>query len=214
MSVKSALGNKKASLLIVEERKFKDIVIGVPHHAPGGVEKLPCAEHQESDENAGYLGRYVAKKLRSCSIIACNYPIDSNKYFRSDYSMQIASWNPKFLVEIHGHGGSKANSDIEISSGSKENNKWSEKLEQILLSKCSNLKELKNISICGKFEKIYFQATNSATIMDGRWIPFHIELHSILRKSPESEMFKPPKIGFDFCDILVGALTEICRVEC
>ena len=115
-------------------------------------------------------------------------------------------------MEIHGHGETKANFDIEISSGRQENNKWSEKLEQILLSKCSNFKELKNISICGKFEKIYFKATNSATIMDGRWIPFHIELPSILRKSTKSNMFKPPKIGFDFCDILVEALREICRV--
>ena len=54
MSVKASLGNKKASLLIIEERKFKDIVIGVPHHAPGGVEKLPCAAHQEKVEILQY----------------------------------------------------------------------------------------------------------------------------------------------------------------
>lgn len=213
MSVKSVLGSKKASLLIIEERKFKDIVIGVPHHAPGGVEKLPCAEHQESDENAGYLGRYIAKKLRSCSIIACNYPIDSNKCIRTDYSMQITYWNPKFLVEIHGHGGGKANYDIEISSGKQENSKWSEKLELKLRSKCSNLKEFKSMTICGKLEKIYFKATKSATIMDGRWIPFHIELPSILRKSSETNIFKPPGIGYDFCDILIQALAEICRMK-
>ncbi|GAG06719.1 unnamed protein product [marine sediment metagenome] len=128
--------------------------------------------------------------------------------------MQIASWNPKFLVEIHGHGGSKAKFDIEISSGKPKNNKWSEKLELILRNKYSNLKEFKNVSICGKFEKIYFKASNTATIMDGRWIPFHIELPSILRKSSESKIFKLPKMGFDFCDILVEALTEICRVKC
>ena len=139
MSVKSTLASKKASLLIIEKRKFTDIVIGVPHHAPGGVEKLPCAEHQESDENAGYLGRYVAEKLKSCSIVACNYTIDSNKYLKSDYATQIVTWNPKFLVEIHGHGESRANFNIEISSGKQENNKWSENLGEILLNKYSNL---------------------------------------------------------------------------
>jgi len=60
----SILKSASISALIIEERKFKDIVIGVPHHAPAGIEKLPCLEHPESDENAGYLGRYIAEKLK------------------------------------------------------------------------------------------------------------------------------------------------------
>lgn len=108
MNIESILGSVSASVLIIEERKFKDIVVGVPHHAPAGTESLPCIAHPKSDENAGYLGRYVARNLNSCSIIACNYRIDVNKCLRSDYSMQIAQWNPKFLVEIHGGmGGQK-----------------------------------------------------------------------------------------------------------
>jgi hypothetical protein len=37
MSVESMLAFTAASLLILEERRRKDIVVGVPHHAPGGM---------------------------------------------------------------------------------------------------------------------------------------------------------------------------------
>jgi hypothetical protein len=97
------------------------MVVAVPHHAPAGKDTLPCLEHQEADENAGFLGWDLAERLGCSCIIACNYPVDSNKYFRSDYAMQIAAWNPKVLVEIHGHNGKKARSNIEISSGGGEN---------------------------------------------------------------------------------------------
>ena len=118
MSAELMLESTEPSLLIIEERRRKDIVVGVPHHAPAGIPKLPCPDHPDSDENAGFLGRYIAERLKCCSIIACNYPVDVNKFFRTDYTMQIASWNPKVLIEIHGHGGKNAKSDIEISSGS------------------------------------------------------------------------------------------------
>jgi hypothetical protein len=71
MSAELMLESTSTSILIIEERKFKDIIIGVPHHAPAGIDKLPCLEHEESDENAGFLGRYIAEKLNCCSIIAC-----------------------------------------------------------------------------------------------------------------------------------------------
>lgn len=211
MNTELILKSASESILIIEERKFKDIVIGVPHHAPAGTKTLPCDKHKDSDENAGFLGRYIAEKLNSCCIIACNYRIDVNKYFRSDYSMQIAQWNPKFLVEIHGHGDKKANYDIEISSGSSENNRWSTELETKLKDKCSKIKELKNLTICGKFEDIYLKATNSATITDGRWAPFHIELPSALRKPQKPKLWKPPLKGYKFCNCLIESLKEICR---
>jgi len=205
------LESASLSVLIIEERKFKDIVVGVSHHTPAGIEKLPCPEHPESDENAGYLGRYIAEKLNSCSIIACNYKVDVNKFFRSDYSMQIAQWNPKFLVEIHGHGGKKAKADIEISSGNSENNKWSIELAKKLKKHCSKIENLRIFSICGKFENIYLKAIDSVTIKDGRWIPFHIELPPSLRKHQKSKIRKPPKIGYQFCNCLIESLKEICR---
>ena len=112
MSGELMLEATDTSLLIIEKRGHTDIIVGVPHHAPAGVDQLPCPEHNKSDENTGFLGRYLAEILDACSIIACNYTVDVNKYFRTDYCMQIAKWDPKVLVEIHGHGSGKAKSDI------------------------------------------------------------------------------------------------------
>jgi len=209
LKIANLLLSTSESILFTEERQLKDIVIGVPHHAPAGIEKLRCPDNRISDENAGYLGRYIAEKLNCCSIIACNYSFDVNKYFRSDYSMQIAQWDPKFLVEIHGHGKTKAK--IEISSGCIENDKWSKKLAGKLKEKCSKIKGLRDISIYGEFKKINLKATGSVTIKDGRWIPFHIEMPSTLRKHNKSKVRKPPLIGYKFCDCLVESLNEICR---
>ena len=132
MSAELMLESTEPSLLIIEERKRKDIIVGVPHHAPAGISKLPCPEHPDADENAGFIGRYVAEKLNCCSLIACNYTTDVNKFFRTDYTMQIARWNPKVLIEIHGHGAVKAKTDIEISSGSSSNDKFSKELAEKL----------------------------------------------------------------------------------
>lgn len=209
MSAELMLESTSTSILIIEERKFKDIIIGVPHHAPAGIEKLQCPDHEDSDENAGFLGRYIAEKLNCCSIIACNYTIDVNKYFRSDYSMQIAQWNPKFLIEVHGHGGTKAKADIEISSGSSSNDIHSKKLADKLSVKFLEIRQLNGISICGEYDKIHFKAKDSATIRDGRWIPFHIELPAKLRKPTSGNTGKPANLAYMFCDCLIESLKEL-----
>ncbi len=51
MNTKELLAAAGPSMLIIEERETTDIVIGVPHHAPAGTTKLPCPEHEVSDEN-------------------------------------------------------------------------------------------------------------------------------------------------------------------
>ena len=209
MSAELMLESTSTSLLIIEERKSKDIVIGVPHHAPAGIDNLPCPEHRDSDENAGFLGRYVAEKLDCCSIIACNYRIDVNKYLRSDYTMQIAQWNPKVLVEIHGHSGKKAKNDIEISCGNSEKDKHSKKLAEKLSNRFSQNHGFSDITVCGEFDKIYFKANDSITIKDGRWIPFHIELPAKLRKPTDGNTGKPSAFAYTFCDYLVESLREI-----
>jgi hypothetical protein len=209
MRVELILKSTEPSLLIIEERSRKDIVIGVPHHAPAGKTTLPCPEHEDSDENAGFLGRYLAEKIGCCSIIACNYTVDVNKFFRSDYTMQIAHWNPKVLVEIHGHGGEKAKSDIEISSGSSKEDRFSRVLANKLMTVLSTSELLKTISICGEYDKLYFKASNTATISDGRWLAYHIELPPKLRKASRNTGGKPPQAGYHFCDALVNVLKEI-----
>lgn len=196
------------SLLIIEERPRKDIVVGVPHHAPSGQSTLPCPEHVDSDENAGFLGRYLAEALGCCSVIACNYPIDSNKYLQSDYTMQIARWSPKVLVEIHGHGGRKARSDVEISSGSLGADSYSRALAERLSAALAGHALLEDISICGDYKKIYFKASKSLTISDGRWLSYHLELPYVLRKT-RLRGEKPPAIGYRFCDLLAGVLVEL-----
>lgn len=207
------LESTEISLLIIEERELKDIIIGVPHHAPAGIDKLPCPEHPMSDENTGFLGRYIAEKLDCCSIIACNYRIDVNKYFRSDYTMQVAMWNPKYLLEIHGYGGNKSKYDIEISSGNSENDTHSKKLASKLSIKFANDSELKKITTCGEYDKLYFKAQKSVTINDGRWIPLHLELSPRLRKPDNDKSGKPSLLGYKFCDQLVESLNEILNIS-
>lgn len=208
MDIEELLQSDLGSFLIIEKRKSREIVVGVPHHAPAGVKSLPCPEHKQSDENAGHLGRYIADKLNSCSIIACNYWFDSNKTLESDYSKHIIKWNPKILVEIHGHAGKDAKADIEISSGSMMNNKYSTRLEELLRNRCSKHSNLKALSICGDFEKIYFKASSSPTITVDRWIPFHIELPSKLRILKNGKKGNPPSLGYEFCDCLVESVKE------
>jgi hypothetical protein len=209
MSAELILETTKTSLLIIEERKRKDIVIGVPHHAPAGISTIPCQEHPDADENAGFIGRYIAENLNCCSLIACNYTTDVNKFFRTDYTMQIASWNPKVVIEIHGHGAAKAKADIEISSGGSNNDKFSKELSDKLSASFASRPNLKNIKVCGEYNKIYFKASTAVTISDGRWISYHIELPPNLRKPAGNAVGKPPEIGYEFCRFLVKAIQEI-----
>lgn len=218
MSAELMLECSTVSILIIEERTNSDIVVGVPHHAPAGIEYLRCKDKngkdRVSDENAGFLGRYVAEKLDCHNVIACNYTSDVNKYFRSDYTMQIAQWNPTYLVEIHGHSGNNTKNDVEISSGP-TNNKYSMDLAYKLNDKCSKNEILKNEVkvIMGDYNNssMYFKAKDTVTINDGRWLPFHIELPQQLRIPTNKKVGKPPNEGYLFCDCLVEALKEICR---
>ncbi len=67
------------SLLIVNIKESSDITISVPHHTPGGTPYIPCPEHRDGDENAGFIGRHIADALDCSFICASNYFIDPNK---------------------------------------------------------------------------------------------------------------------------------------
>lgn len=198
----------KTSVLIIEKRSHSNTVIGVPHHAPAGQSMLPCCQHPQADENAGFLGWYLAEKLDCCSVIACNYTVDVNKCLHTDYSMQIAAWNPRQLVEIHGHGGG-ACYNIEISSGGSHNDEHSKRLAAKLKIAFESDPDLKALTVCGEYEKLCFKAKQAVTICDGRWLPYHIELPPQLRKPPHATSGKPPETAYRFCDILAQALREI-----
>ncbi len=208
MDANSMLQSNEPSLLITEIRKRSDIVVGVPHHAPAGVSHLPCPEHEDADENTGFIGRYIADQLGCCSIIACNSTIDPNKHRDSDYSMQIASWKPGVLIEIHGHGKARSKYDVEISCGSAELTSYSENLAAAVNRKLSGDADFEDVSVCGRFKDIYFRATKTLTITDPRWLAYHIELSTRLRKPENGRTGKPSKLAYRFGDYLVAAFHE------
>lgn len=197
-----------SSILVLERRKHTKIVIGVPHHAPAGVTKLPCAPHEDSDENAGFIGKYIADILETASLIACNYPIDVNKFLTTDYSRIITDLKPKYLIEIHGHG-NKSAKGVEISSGRRERT-ISIDFANAILEQSDQIDVLEKVVVCGDFEKIRLKAEKSATITTDRWIPFHIELPPELRIPPSQTAMKPTKAAYYFADCIVHAIKKVC----
>ena len=208
MEIKSMLESNQPSRLIVETRQRVDRVVGVPHHAPSGIPYLPCAEHGDSDENTGFVGRYLAQRLDCCSIIACNYTIYANKHLDSDYTMQIAQWRPSLLVEIHGHGKVRSQYDVEISCGSAGLTHYSEELAAVINRRCAAEPALADVSVCGRFSDIYFKATKTLTITDTRWLAYHVELSPRLRKPETGQAGLPTALAYQFCDLLADALVE------
>lgn len=202
------LESTQPSLLIVETRSRSDIVVGAPHHAPAGTPGLPCPEHSDSDENTGFIGRRLAEQLDCCSVIACNATIDPNKHRSSDYSLQIATWRPRVLVEIHGHGKIRSPYDVEISCGSAEFTTWSERLAAGIRRRISADPELADLTVCGRFSDIYFRATRTLTITDTRWLAYHIELSSRLRKPVTGRTGPPTGPAYRFIGYLAAALSE------
>ena len=208
MDVNSILESTEPSRLIIETRKRDDIVVGVPHHAPAGTPHLPCAEHSDSDENTGFVGRYLADRLGCCSVIAGNCTIDANKHLHSDYTMQIVKWHPRVLVEIHGHGKVRSKYDVEISCGSATFSTFSEDLAAAINCRRAADADLAAVSVCGRFADIYFKATKTLTITDARWLAYHIELSPRLRKPQTGQTGRPTALAYRFCDHLAAALNE------
>lgn len=210
------------SIFTADIKEKADLAIGVPHHTPSGIYFMPCETHKYGDENTGYIGNYIAEKLQCSLLCACNYFIDPNKNHTnnySDYYMALERCNPKFLVEIHGHGSFHADdNEIQISCGSKEEEGYAQRfkreLEETIDMELSrnkenrDLLELKNLKINADFDQIYFKATKSSTIIDKRWISYHIELPLFLRISPIDQYL--PKMGVEFTKILCKTIGNLC----
>jgi len=197
-----------STILWIESRSVSRIVIGAPHHAPGGIKQLPCSEHQDSDENTGIIADLIAELGGFSSVIACNYRVDPNKNLNTDYSKQIISWKPAYLIEIHGHGAKKiSDKTIEISSGSIERNTWSLKFSQTLKSKMTNSDILRLYEVKGDFSSLYFKGTKSETITYPNWTPFHIELPPSLRIDKNN---KPPRATLDLVKAINETILEVC----
>jgi hypothetical protein len=184
------------------------MVVGVPHHAPAGAPRLPCPEHPDSDENTGFIGRHLAQRLDCASVIACNATIDPNKHDDSGYTRQIVAWQPAILIEIHGHGKVRSSYDVEISCGSVEQTSRSEDLAEAVNRHLSTDPQLADVSVCGRFIDLYFRATKTLTITDSRWLAYHIELSSRLRKPPSGLAGLPTAPALRFCEHLADSLLE------
>jgi hypothetical protein len=182
MTIETFLNDPVNSYLIYIPGKNTNVMIGVPHHAPLGVQHLPCESHPTSDENTGFIGYRLAQMLDCPCLIAGNYFIDPNKYKSSDYFKKIEEISPRFLIEIHGHAGQYAHFDIEISSGSLDKSVLSKKFANQLSIAFSKYPTLCNYSISGNFVQIHFRATKSLTINTDQWTAFHIELPQKLRE--------------------------------
>lgn len=208
----------QAGFLLIEERGNgnSEIVIGAPHHTPGGTEIMPCPEHTDGDENTGFIARYLANNLNVPSIIAGNYRIDPNKTLTTDYSVQILKWRPKYLIEIHGHAGKgksgrgKPKPDqntIEISSG-RENKDFSKRFADALQLRLESDSRLSEVKVNGDFDQIHFQAKNTATIATTHWTPLHIELPPNLRKDENNRL---PELTTTFNEHLIQTIMDICE---
>jgi len=203
------LFDKKASILLIEQRDNDAVIIGAPHHTLGGIKNMPCPEHTDGDENTGFIAQQLAEQINSSSIIACNYRVDPNKNLSTDYSTQIAKWNPKFLIEIHGHGARKIdNYCIEISSGKIERNEISKLFATTLKNKFQDNQCLRGYKVCGDFNQIYFKAAKTATIIDDRWTPIHIELPPSIRLDKENNL---PTFTVDLIKYLNETINEVCK---
>lgn len=206
--MEESLKSKTATNLIIIDKGNSHIVIGAPHHAPGGIKHLPCPEHDDSDENTGFLAFKIGELLSAHTIIACLAKVDPNKELTTEYSKQIIKWAPRYLIEIHGHGGKAVKEGIiEISSGSSERNNYSEQFAEDLQKRFSGVDGLKHYMIRGTFNNIHFKASKTATIIDHRWIPFHIELPPSLRINAENGL---PESSKQLIEILADTIRAVC----
>jgi hypothetical protein len=114
-----------------------------------------------------------------------------NKHLGSDYSMQIATWHPRVLIEIHGHGKVRTPYDVEISCGSAEFTSYSEDLAAAFNRKLAADATFADVSVCGLFSERYLRSTKTLTITDASWLAYHIELSSRLRKSDSRLVGRP-----------------------
>ncbi len=107
------------------ERDAPQIVLGVPHHAPIGVERIALARPEGSriaDENAVVYALVCFSALEAagigCRLVVASqaHDHDPNKDAESPYCRAAFERKATWLVECHG-AGSRAPHDLELSAG-------------------------------------------------------------------------------------------------
>ncbi len=196
--------------LLVELKEGSSITVGVPHHTPGGQPFMPTPSRRPGDENAGFLGRNLARELQASFICAGNYFIDPNKSLKTDYSQAIIRSSPEILIEIHGHGHYNTDNDVEISCGFKKREKKAirlvEKIQEEIMEE-ETFPEINRLKLEGRFDHIYFQARSAATIRTEEWLAYHIEIPLFLRVADDLKSVPPE--GSVFSRLLGRAFKRI-----
>jgi hypothetical protein len=113
------------SLTVLEHGGTPRVVLGVPHHAPIGVERIALARPEGSriaDENAVIYALVCFSALEArgvgCRLVVASqaYDHDPNKDTASPYCRAALEHPVTLLVECHG-AGSRAPHDLELSAG-------------------------------------------------------------------------------------------------
>jgi hypothetical protein len=68
--------------------------------------------------------------------------------------------------------------------------------------------DLAGVSVCGRFDDLYFRATKTLTIADARWLVYHIALSPRSRKPANGHTGKPTGLAYRFANHLAAALNE------
>jgi hypothetical protein len=112
-------------LVVLERGARPDVVLGVPHHAPVGVDRIALERPQGSriaDENAVLYALVCFSALEErgvgCRLVIASQARDHdpNKDGASPYCRTALAERPRILVECHG-AGARAPHDLELSAG-------------------------------------------------------------------------------------------------
>jgi hypothetical protein len=112
-------------LVVLQHGARRDVVLGVPHHAPVGVERIALERPQGSriaDENAVLYALVCFTALErhgvGCRMVVASQARDHdpNKDGASPYCRAALSERARVLVECHG-AGTHAPHDLELSAG-------------------------------------------------------------------------------------------------
>lgn len=194
-----------------------NIIISAPHHAKKGVDHIANGS-RPADNNTGYIARNIADHLKSTMLVVSEASVDPNKTNGTYYKHTVDS-KPNVLTEIHGH--LSGNYDIEVSCGSEKLSIYSEvlaeKIEYYLNQIANGLndedlaEELRNITICGEYNKIKMKASHTKTIQEAypQTMPYHIELHKSMRVLDEGTEKSIPIKGVYVSQAIAAALADV-----
>lgn len=116
---------QRDQLIVLERGARAEVVLGVPHHAPIGVERIALERPQGSriaDENAVLYALVCFSALEErgvgCRLVVASQARDHdpNKDRASPYCRAALADGARWLVECHG-AGARAPHDLELSAG-------------------------------------------------------------------------------------------------